>query len=287
MSIAWGARIDAETYRESGWTDAPWDSRTWDRFESNAGKRVGILHWGQEWGKFDPTAAAKVHGRGATSLISYNLPVDAIMAGTETDRMTAMARAWGSFGRPLLIRPGWEMNGSWFKDWGRKASYPEAWRKLRRIAADVAPNAKFVWAPNIGGGTASVDWPEPYWPGAAHVDYHGIDGYNRNEPWVTPYEMLAPTYKRLLNIADKKIIVCETGSTEAGGSKPAWIANLLSNALPKRFPKIAGLVWFNWPIVEGGKTRDWPIESSAASTAAFKKGIASSYYLAGAPPAWL
>ena len=49
-SVYWGAYMDGDptyTYYYGGsWGDAPWDSNTWSKFESNAGKQVSIVHWG-------------------------------------------------------------------------------------------------------------------------------------------------------------------------------------------------------------------------------------------------
>ena len=49
-SVYWGAYMDGDPtyiyYYGGSWGDAPWDANTWSRFESNAGKKVSIVHWG-------------------------------------------------------------------------------------------------------------------------------------------------------------------------------------------------------------------------------------------------
>jgi hypothetical protein len=72
-------------------------------------------------------------------------------------------------------------------------------------------------------------------------------------------------------------MIGEVSSTEIGGSKSAWIADALGSALPRRFPRIRALLWFNW----NADSMDWVLESSPKAKAAFAKGISSSYYRAG------
>jgi hypothetical protein len=76
----------------------------------------------------------------------------------------------------------------------------------------------------------------------------------------------------------KPIMVAETASSDFGGSKAAWITDGLGTQLPDNYPGIKAFVWFNWNAPEVNGSMDWAIESSATSQAAFRSGIASSYY---------
>ena len=75
--IYWGAYIDGGTY---GYEDAPYDARTIDAFESHAGKRVSIVHWGQPWywgshggyQAFQRDMAERVRLRGSIPMINWN-----------------------------------------------------------------------------------------------------------------------------------------------------------------------------------------------------------------------
>ena len=73
------------------------------------------------------------------------------------------------------------------------------------------------------------------------------------------------------------MMIAETSSTEAGGSKANWIAQALTNQLPAHFPKVKAFVWFNWN--DGDPTLTFPIESSSASVNAFAGGISLSNYM--------
>jgi len=57
------------------------------------------------------------------------------------------------------------------------------------------------------------------------------------------------------------------------------VADALGTTLPRAFPKIRAVLWFNWNIVDGdGVEWDWPIESSLGTTRTFANAISSPYY---------
>lgn len=280
INVRWGARVDGSAVGRN--SDAPWDGTTWDIFEADAGKRLSLLAWGQPFGQLALSPLELTRARGAVSLVTVDFPVAEILSGAANARIDTMAAAAKSFGTEILLRPGWEMNGTWYP-WCRKADYAAAWRYLvNRMRAKGAANVRFVWCVNALYGTESD--PAAYYPGDAYVDYVGIDGYNwgvgsaKPDRWKTPTEVFQPTVKRCGEIAPpKQIVICETGCTEHGGSKAEWIGQLLGTFIPSH-PRIVGVCWFNDLADAGGM--DWPIETSAAAKAAFKAGIAAPYYLA-------
>jgi hypothetical protein len=281
--ILWGARISGEVYSRAG--DAPWDTTTYNLFVEHAGKKPTIIHWGQPFGALDITALNLAKSYGAVSLISVDFPsCSEIASGAKDSVIDAFATSCKNWGGEIILRPGWEMNGNWYA-WGRNTSYVAAWQRyVTRIRA-IASNVDFVWAPNIIYDTASREWLEKSWPGTAYVDWMGVDGYNKNDPWrlaTAVFEGPNATYKKLGELSPgKQIMICEIAAVEAGGSKAEWITDLLATALPKNLPNIRAMVWFNWNILTEGVRLTWPIESSPAAQAAFKAGIASSYYIPG------
>jgi endoglucanase len=64
-------------------------------------------------------------------------------------------------------------------------------------------------------------------------------------------------------------MIAEFSSTEQGGDKAAWIRDSFAT-VPRDFPRIRALVWFNVYY----DSVDWRVESSAASLAAYKEAIA-------------
>jgi hypothetical protein len=288
-SILWGAWMDGSTYGSLG--DAPWTAETWNLFESHAGKKVDIVHWGQPWGALDTTALGLVKGRGAVSLIDMGIgstTLQAIAEGQQNAVIDAWAQKAKTFGSEILFRPWWEMNGNWFA-WGRSEHYVAAWKLLYTRVKAIAPNVKFVWCPNVQYDATSTEWIDKTWPGEAYVDWTCMDGYNggplKNSTWITPPNLFNATYQHLLSLApNKPIMIGETASNEQGApsgtSKAAWITELLGSWLPSH-AGVKAMVYFNWPIPENGTTMEWPIESSPAAQEAFKAGIASSYYKEG------
>lgn len=70
-------------------------------------------------------------------------------------------------------------------------------------------------------------------------------------------------------------MIGEMGSTEYGGEKSAWISDAIGTQIPKYFPKIRAVVWYN----KWDGELDWPIESSSSAMSAFAIAIASPYYV--------
>jgi Glycosyl hydrolase family 26 len=310
-SVYWGAWIDGETYGDPH-GDAPWDGRTWNRFERHASKRVSIIHFGvpTPWARpFWRLPLTLARQRGAIPLVDMDTVDPARGSGrVATLRQIARGRwdrpwkrwaeAAARYGHPFFLRLDWEMNGLWFP-WAREARaapgvFVAAWRRLHRIAArQGAGNVTWVWCPNavFDGSTPLSD----LYPGDDVVDWTCMDGYNKGrhplEPtgWESFGELFGETYGELLALAPgKPIMIGETGSTEVGdggvdpSAKAAWITDAMTVQLPLNFPQVKAVTWFNWNIEEGdGQRWDWPIESSEAVRRAFAAAIASRYYAQG------
>lgn len=279
--MKWGARIDGEVYGRSG--DAPWDLETWNTFERHTAKRASLVHWGQPLGSFDLNAASIARARGATSLVSYDtggFSLSAIARGDADGLLDAKAKRLAEFGDVVWLRPWWEFNGSWF-GWGRNDAFIPAWRRMVDRTRAIAPKARFVWCPNTIWDTASGELARWY-PGDAYVDWMGVDGYmRRGDSWKLPDAIFGPTMQKIAALnSTAPWMICETGCTEDGGDKAAWIKNFLESYLPKH-KRFKAFAWFNWNIFENSELRrDWQIESSPTAQAAFAKGIQLSRYAA-------
>jgi beta-mannanase len=177
------------------------------------------------------------------------------------------------------------MNGNWFP-WSERVNgnqsgeFVLAWRHVHDIFTEVgARNVTWVWCPNVIAQNTSP--LESLYPGDEYVDWLCMDGYNAGTHPVQPgrwrsfEELFGETYSVLQGLSPSKpIMLAEMASTEQGGSKGAWIENAFRYTLPKRFPRIKAVVWFNWNI----QGMDWAIESSPESQDAFARSIGSSYY---------
>ena len=187
------------------------------------------------------------------------------------DRASAAARLPGQFFLDFAA----EMNEE--EGWGGHdpAKYVSAWRHIHDIFVERgANNVVWVWAPN---NTDSEDAPPAldYYPGADYVDWTGIDGYNwgTSDPdfdWESFGDVFGPMYRQLQTLG-KPMMIGETASDEAGGSKSKWIADIVPQ-LQSRFTGIRALVWF-----DVDKERHWQVKSSSSSLQAFHNMAVNPY----------
>jgi hypothetical protein len=304
--VYWGSWIDGDVYGSE--SDAPWNSTTWGNFQLNTGKPVSIVHFGQPppWiQKFDPTPFDKTIEKGAIPLVDMandfewfpkHVSLKEIIKGNVDAELTQWSKEIAAYGKPFFLRWDWEMNGTWFP-WSKEMMegeggvglHREAWRHFHDIAeAQGATNISWVWCPNILHSGEIGNFNLIY-PGNDYVDWNCMDGYNRgtnplnSEGWRSFSSLFSATYQALLTRGpNKPIMIGEFASTEAGGSKAAWIADALKTQIPNNFPKIKAVVWFNWNTEEeeSGTQWDWPIESTPSATSSFAEGISWPYYAA-------
>lgn len=233
---------------DQGWLDAIW----------NRGS-VPLVTW-EPWNWAD---------------LSQPFPLRAIAAGRYDAYIRSSAGAAAAWGRPLLLRFAQEMNGGWYP-WGARrgtspALYVRAWRHVVQIFRQVgASNVSWVWSPYA---TNNGRLPfERFYPGDQWVDWVGLDGFNwgSDRVWQSFGGIFGSSYRTLSQMTERPIMIPETGSTEEGGDKAAWILNALGRALP-RFPRIRALVWFNQRF----HTVEARVDSSDSALAALRGGISS------------
>jgi mannan endo-1,4-beta-mannosidase len=297
--IYWGSFSDG----------APFSNPPMDWFESDAGKKQSIIHWGQPWQRngamenFQTEAYEIVRLRGSIPMVNWNswylhMAVDdpnyklsKIYNGTYDAYITKWAQDAKAWGHPFFIRFDHEMNGWWYtwseqRNGNQPGDYVKAWRHVVDIFRSVgATNATWVWCVNIASD-ATTPMADLY-PGDSYVDWLGMDGYNKatdTASWLSSNQIFGMhpwskhnTYQELVNLAPSKpIMIAETSTTTSGGNAGAWITDLLLTQLPKNFPQVKALVWFN--SNDGISTFNYKIESTPAQQAAFRQGIGSSYY---------
>jgi hypothetical protein len=299
--IYWGAYIDGGQY---GLGNPPWDMKSVATFEAHAGKSISVLHFGSPWyidGAAQPFKALPfdlVRAHGSIPLVTWAswdlanggsatqaaFSLSKIINGSYDAFITAWAAGARAWAHPFFLRFDHEMNGQWYPwDDGQNGNTPgqyvAAWRHVHDIFVSVgATNVTWVWCPNTEHlGSLPL---EGLYPGDAYVDWTCMDSYNvgtnpaDTDMWRSFSDGVGPTYRHLKALAPTKpVMVGETASTEIGGSKAEWISAALSS-LPKQFPGIRALIWFDW----SASGHDWPIESSASAQAAFAAGIASPYF---------
>jgi hypothetical protein len=292
--VLWGATISGPD--EAG--DPPWNWDAQSAFEraSAGGKPASLVHFGAQLrsegcGGGCPflTAAFRItRAHGAIPFFSWStigLSLKDIAAGSYDEDIRQWSRDAARWGKPFFVRLDWEMNGPWF-DWGVGAGgntagdYVAMWRHVHDIATSAgATNATWVWCPNVNGGKLAS--ARDVYPGSRYVDWTCLDGYNSNDPWTPFTRLFAASYDEIVkHIAPgKPMLVAETASTEQGGDKGQWIRDMFA-ALPQRFPRVRGFMWFDRNDPGLFSVSDWTLSSSPAASAAFATGVAAKRYAA-------
>jgi hypothetical protein len=217
-----------------------------------------------------------------------NFQLSDVIAGAHDTYIRQFATAAKNWGKPFFLRFNWEMNGGWF-NWSegvngnQKGEFVAAWRHVHDIFTEVgATNATWVWCPNVDPEN-QMQSLAPLYPGDAYVDWTGLDGYNwgtnpaRPDKWRSFDSLYKSTYTKITDTIapTKPMIVSEIGSTEYGGSKAAWIKDMLTE-IPASYPKIRGLLYFE----KYDDGMDWPLATSSGAASAFASGIANQAYAA-------
>ncbi|MBI5230609.1 MAG: hypothetical protein HY876_00380 [Coriobacteriales bacterium] len=297
---------------------APFTIRMIDQFEDRAGRSASIVMWYQPWSKanrwrFDSAACVAVMRRGKVPMITWepwnpgtnsnklrdpaNQPSFRLQRISE-GKFDAYIRSWArqcrDLGGPIMLRPMHEMNGTWYP-WSGTVNgntpkeYVRAWRHMHRIfEQEGATNVTWVWSINHESvpGTRENRYAA-YYPGDEYVDWTAISGFNWGESspysswrsyWYWYEEPL--TYLKKL---DKPICIAEFACVEQGGDKAAWLADAYKRI--KKDSDIKAVIYFNSRETGGIGTQDWRIESSQRSVKAFRKAVASDYFVSTPPAA--
>ena len=303
--LYWGAWVGSQL---TG-TEAPWDMGAVAKFEGMAGKGASVVNFSSPFAdcsqspcsfyKFPAAEMEAIRAHGSMPFFSWasqatpasldepDFQLADVIEGHHDTYIREFAEAARDWGHPFFLRFNWEMNGDWF-GWSegvngnQSGQYVAAWRHVHDIFTQVgATNATWVWCPNVDP-TGKLKDLAPLYPGAAYVDWTGLDGYNwgtnpaRPDKWRSFNELFRSTYDEITTTIapGKPLIISEVGSTEYGGSKAEWIADAL-HAASAEYPQLRGLLWFE----KYDDGMDWPIESSSGSASAFAAGIQNPDYL--------
>jgi cellulose synthase (UDP-forming) len=273
-------------------TTRPWgigDLAEINGFERTANKHADVVLWFADWQhtRLDLRQLAAIAARGSVPEITWE-PWDSwkgthvaqpgyrlrtIVAGNHDGYIRTWAQGLRRYGHGVRLRFGHEMNGDWYP-WSEDANgnhrgdYVRAWRHIHDIfTQEGATNVKWVWSP-----VARRMDPGLY-PGDAYVDAVGLSGFNGGTElraylgWRSFADIFGRWIERVMQLAPgKPIEISEVSTVERGGSKAAWIRDLFSAV--QRWPAIDTVIWFN-----AAKEADWRIESSPASTRAFREAV--------------
>ncbi|WP_432521893.1 glycoside hydrolase family 26 protein [Kineococcus sp. SYSU DK006] len=254
------------------------------RWEQQAGRRSAIASYFYGYGDEFPAAVERAFADDGRRdvLLSWDMGPTRFSewtAGAHDDYLLRIAAHARSYPYDVHVRPWPEMNGDW-QDFqptatgtrprgGTPAEFVAAWRHVTTTVRRAGgTNVKWVFNPTADTYAETTD-VRTIWPGAAHVDVLGLDGYNWGDggrlEWREFEDIFAEQYGRLTALhPSAPVWICEYGCKEPGvddgapadprHTKAQWLRGMLTS---RRFERLEAVVSF-----EVRKERDWRTTSS-------------------------
>jgi hypothetical protein len=300
--VYWGAAIGS--HLTGG--QAPWDMSAVTKFEEGARKKASMIQFYQPFANCNPSCSfykfpvpplESIRSHGSIPVLSWSsqsipstkvepdFQLSDVISGHYDSYIREFATAAKAWGHPFFLRFNWEMNGNWFP-WhegvnGNKAGESaQAWRHVHDIFTSVgATNATWTWCPNVeySGSTSLAS----LYPGDSYVDWTCLDGYNwgtnpaKPDSWKTFGQVYKASYQKIVETIapSKPMMIGEVATSEHGGSKAAWIKDMLVR-IPTEYTKIRAVLWFD----KFDSNMDWPVETSSSAASAFAEGLQNPAY---------
>ncbi len=253
------------------------------RVEANPDYLAWFVHWGNHGGELPDFVKNYAYEKDRTLVLFWEAS-DYVVGGTDQPAYSyrrILDGAWDDYIQdfkqqlidyegPVILVPFSELNGDWTPWSGTEnGNTPEqaveAFRYLYERMAD-APNISFGWAVNrMSVPNTYENRIERYYPGDDYVDYIGVDGFNKGNPWLTFEDIFAEPLTTLAQY-NKPTFVFSFGSAP-GPEKAAWLDEAFNTVLPQ-YSHVVGWVYFNQ-----NKERNWLLWSDPASFAVFEDYI--------------
>ena len=173
------------------------------------------------------------------------------------------------------------MNGNWFPwsegvNGNQPGEYVTAWRHVHDIFTAVGADQRLLGLVPEHRPGQRIPQPRLDLPGRRlrrldlprRLQLGHQPRPARRLAQLRPALQLAPTTGSSRDRALEADDVSEIGSTEHGGSKAAWIEDMLTR-LPTSYPEVRGLLWFDRNTTTD---MDWSIETSSSAIDAFASG---------------
>jgi len=243
-------------------------------FAKAAGRPPSLVGYFSGWAQpFAQSFARKVRAHAASPLIQIDptyASVAGIAAGYYDRYLRTYAASVRSFGHPVVIGFGHEMNAPWYS-WGYghvpAQVFVRAWRHVVTLFREQgADNVTWLWT--INGDQSETGPIKSWWPGARYVTWVGIDGYYYR-PADTFASIFGTTIDQVRDFTSDPVLISETAVGPAAG-QPAKISDLFAGIAQYR---ALGLVWFDNAQHQGIYHQDWRIEESPAAAAALHRGV--------------
>ena len=194
-----GRRLNQQKYLGVFEPDEELSYKQVEAFGVAVGRQPDIVLAYADWNQPFPASFARtLLEHGAEPLIQLEptgARMSAVAAGHCDGYLRSYARQVRAFGHPVILSFAPEANGNWY-NWGWTHTSPATWIAAWRHVVTVmrqqgATNITWLWTLNIKfPGSGPI---RDYWPGAAYVNWVGIDGY-----YVRPHATFGSVFERTL-----------------------------------------------------------------------------------------
>lgn len=266
-STAAGNRLLAGVYEQG----LPDDWTLVRRFTGLTSVKPKIVVYYSGWyEKFHAETARLARAEGGYVLVQLEpgkASPESIAQGNSDAYLYSYAEAVRNFGYPVILSFAHEMNGNWYS-WGAGHASPgtlvAAWRHVVTVFRTVgATNVTWLWTVN-STNAASSDLSK-WWPGAAWVNWVGIDGYYYR-PSDTFGSVFGQTLARIRRFTKDPVLISEAG-VGVTPDRESQIASLFEGA---HADHLLGIVWFDQAQHNGIFHQDWRLEDDPAALAKYK-----------------
>ena len=252
------------------------------QFTDATGIKPGIVEYYSSWNEPFSTSFAQTAWDHDAYVLDQLQPsgvsLTSIAAGGSDAYLRSYADAVVAFAHPVILSFGHEMNGTWYS-WGdghtSPATFVAAWQHIVRVfRAAGAANATWLWTVNSIAGEGAASSLSKWWPGAAWVNWTGIDGYYY-QATDTFGSVFGSTIAAIRAISSAPLLIAET----AVGTTPNRESQIDALVAGVRAERLAGLVWFDEAQHGGLYHQDWRLEDDPDALAAFTAAVST--YLGG------
>lgn len=273
----------------------PFVDRSFQSFCQKTGKQHALLYNYARYCRIDSylLSMTKAQGPWLQAACEPDCGLKAVQAGAALDNW---ARSLGALKRPLFLRWGSEMNGSWVRWHGNPSLYIAKWRLVHDVMERLAPNVVMVWCPNA----TPVPQIARYYPGDDYVDWVGVNSYvvsvhNNNANQSAAHENPADVFRHVYRTyaTNKPMMICETGVTHHSRAlgRPDYAfararIGQLYGCLPRLYPRLKAICYYDVNNLNGTPNgrpfNNYLLTDNAGVLDAYRQAIAPDYFLSGA-----
>jgi beta-mannanase len=305
-------------YMDFGETEDAVTLKQIDAFEKAVGKHQALIASSSYWGEqtFPLHNLEIITNHNAIPLIYWSpwdkpyieergpdrFSLEAIVAGKWDAYIDSWATQAKTFGRPILVSWGLEMNGNWFPWSGyfygggkelSKGVYagPDLYKKAYRYVVDRvrATGAKnIIWVYHVQAYSYPSDaWNQlkEYYPGDEYVDWLAMSAYGKQFPsnrWISASDAMSYAYHDLCSINSKKpVMLAEWGVGEfpEAGDKAQWVIEAFQ-IMKTSFPRLKAAIFWSelWENADGSYS-NLRVTSSSRALEAYRRGVADPFWL--------